>query len=72
MTPSAGVRATTEVTIPEGYECEDIFALLEEAGVASAAIWSRRAANYEFDYAFLQDLPYGDKNRLEGYLFPDT
>ena len=37
MTPSAGVRATTEVTIPEGYECEDIFALLEEAGVASAA-----------------------------------
>ena len=28
MTPSAGVRATTEVTIPEGYECEDIFALV--------------------------------------------
>ena len=72
MTPSAGVRATTEVTIPEGYECEDIFALLEEAGVASAADLEQAAANYEFDYAFLQDLPYGDKNRLEGYLFPDT
>ena len=30
------------------------------------------AANYEFDFDFLQDLSYGDSNRLEGYLFPDT
>lgn len=72
MTPSAGVRATTELTIPEGYECEDIFALLADAGVASVADLEKAAAEYEFDYAFLQDLPYGDKNRLEGYLFPDT
>ena len=72
MTPSAGVRATTEVTIPEGYECEDIFALLEEAGVARVQDLEQAAASYEFDYSFLQDLPYGDKNRLEGYLFPDT
>ena len=72
MTPSAGVRATTELTIPEGYECEDIFALLEEAGVASVQDLEQAAAEYEFDYEFLQDLPYGDKNRLEGYLFPDT
>ena len=40
--------------------------------MASAADLEQAAANYEFDYAFLQDLPYGDKNRLEGYLFPDT
>ena len=72
MTPNAGVRATTEVTIPEGYECEDIFALLEEAGVSTVSELEQAAASYEFDYSFLQDLPYGDKNRLEGYLFPDT
>ena len=72
MTPSAGVRATTELTIPEGFECEDIFALLADAGVASVADLEQAAAEYEFDYEFLQDLPYGDKNRLEGYLFPDT
>ena len=72
MTPNAGVRATTEVTIPEGYECEDIFALLEENGVCSAEELAKAAASYEFDYRFLQDLPYGDTNRLEGYLFPDT
>ena len=72
MTPSTGLRATTEVTIPEGYECEDIFALLEEAGVSTVSELEQAAASYEFDYSFLQDLPYGDKNRLEGYLFPDT
>ena len=72
MTPNAGVRATTEVTIPEGYECEDIFALLEEAGVSTAEELEKTAAEYEFDYEFLKELPYGDKNRLEGYLFPDT
>ena len=65
MTPNAGVRATTEVTIPEGYECEDIFALLEENGVCSAEELAKAAASYEFDYRFLQDLPYGDTNRLE-------
>ena len=64
MTPSTGLRATTEVTIPEGYECEDIFALLEEAGVSTVSELEQAAARYEFDYSFLQDLPYGDKNRL--------
>ena len=72
MTPSTGLRATTEVTIPEGYECEDIFALLEEAGVSTVSELEQAAATYAFDYSFLQDLPYGDKYRLEGYLFPDT
>ena len=65
-------RATVEVTIPEGYEAEDIFRLLEENGVASAAELQEAAANYEFDYWFLEGLEYGDYRRLEGYLFPDT
>ena len=72
MTPSAGVRATTEVTIPEGYECEDIFRLLEADGVCSYQDLADTAASYEFAYDFLQEIPYGSENRLEGYLFPDT
>lgn len=65
-------RATVEVTIPEGYEAEDIFQLLEENGVATTAELKDAAANYEFDYWFLEGLDYGDHRRLEGYLFPDT
>jgi len=65
-------RATVSVTIPEGYEAEDIFLLLEEQQVCSAADLKDAAANYEFDYWFLEGLAYGDFRRLEGYLFPDT
>ena len=65
-------RATVTVTIPEGYEAEDIFALLEENGVCDVAALKKAAASYEFDYWFLQNLEYGDFRRLEGYLFPDT
>lgn len=67
-----GRRATTTVMIPEGYECREIFALLEERGVCTAdALWNA-AADTDFDYPFLEGVPLGDKNRLEGCLFPDT
>ena len=72
MVRTSGDRATATVMIPEGYECEDIFALLAENGVCTVAQLEDTAANHEYDYAFLADLPYGQKNRLEGYLFPDT
>lgn len=65
-------RSVVEVTIPEGYECEDIFRVLEENGVCSYQELAKAAATYEFEYDFLQELPYGSENRLEGYLFPDT
>ena len=65
-------RAVVEVTIPEGYECEDIFRLLEADGVCSYQDLADTAASYEFAYDFLQEIPYGSENRLEGYLFPDT
>ena len=65
-------RAVVEVTIPEGYECEDIFRLLEADGVCSYQDLADTAASYEFSYDFLQEIPYGSENRLEGYLFPDT
>ncbi len=44
----------------------------EQKGICSKEKLEQAAANYEFDFDFLLDLPYGDKNRLEGYLFPDT
>ena len=72
MVEASPDRAVVEVTIPEGYECEDIFKLLEADGVCSYDELANAAATYEFDYAFLQDIAYGSENRLEGYLFPDT
>ena len=67
-----GERATVEIMIPEGYECRQIFALLEEKGVCAAEDLWEAAANEEFDYEFLAGAPTGDGNRLEGCLFPDT
>ena len=72
MVETSPDRSVVEITIPEGYECEDIFRLLEENGVCSYQDLANAAADYEFDYAFLQEIPYGSENRLEGYLFPDT
>ena len=72
MISTSGDRASVKVTIPEGYECADIFALLEESGVCSVSQLERTAASYPFEYDFLAERPYGDSNRLEGYLFPDT
>lgn len=65
-------RITRTVTIPEGYSCAQIFTMLEQEGVCRSEDLYEAAASMQFDYEFLQDLPYGQKNRLEGYLFPDT
>lgn len=64
---------TVEVTIPEGYTCAQIFALLEEKGVCSASDLEEYAANGELDdYWFLEGVNRGSKYCLEGFLFPDT
>lgn len=72
MIAGSSNRATTTVTIPEGYESSQIFALLEAEGVCSAEELAQTAINYDFDYEFLADIPLYTQNRLEGYLFPDT
>ena len=62
-----------DVLIPEGYNCRQIFQLLEEKGICSAAELEAYAANGEFsDYWFLEGVERGDKYCLEGFLFPDT
>ena len=68
----SGNQEITRITFPEGYSVEQIFTLLEENHIRHKAELYDAAANYEFDYSFLEDIPYGDPNRLEGYLFPDT
>jgi UPF0755 protein len=64
---------TIKITIPEGYTCKQIFALLEEKGVCSAKELEEYAQKGELpDYWFLEGLPRNNKYCLEGYLFPDT
>lgn len=73
MSPSSSAREVIEVLVPEGYNCRQIFALLEANNVCSVASLEEYAANGEFrDFWFLADVKRGDKYCLEGFLFPDT
>ena len=74
MSPRSSSRAViSDVLIPEGYNCRQIFELLEEKGICSVEELEEYAANGEFaDFWFLEGLERGDKYCLEGYLFPDT
>ena len=66
-------RVTIDVMIPEGYNCAQIFALLEEKGVCSASALEKYAAEGELkSYWFLDGVERGHKYCLEGFLFPDT
>ncbi len=65
-------RATVTVMIPEGKTLKQTFQILAEHGVCPYETLLECAANYEFKYDFLEDIPYGKETRLEGYLFPDT
>ena len=72
MSPRSS-REVIKLTIPEGYTCRQIFALLEENRICTARDAAAYAANGELsDYWFLEDLERGAENALEGYLFPDT
>lgn len=64
---------TVSVTIPEGYNCKQIFELLEKNGVCSVSELEKHAANGELgDYWFLEGIKRGGRYCLEGFLFPDT
>jgi len=65
-------RETVTVMIPEGKTLKQTFQILAERGVCPYETLLECSANYEFKYEFLSDIPYGEENRLEGYLFPDT
>ena len=58
-------------TIPEGYTLKQIADKLAEKKLVNRDRFLNLAANGNFNYSFLRGLPNG-RNRLEGYLFPDT
>ena len=68
-----GAQDSVEVLFPEGYNCAQIFALLEEKGVCTVEELEEYAANGELDdYWFLEDVERGNRYCLEGYLSADT
>ncbi len=71
QTASASMVATT-VMFPEGYTMQQIFEKLETEGICSVEDLMEAAANYSYNYPFLDWAEPGDASRLEGYLFPDT
>lgn len=58
------------ITIREGYTLKEIGEYLEGKEIVTASEFLE-ACNEEYEYSFLKNLPKR-KNRLEGYLFPDT
>ena len=62
----------TTITFPEGFTVRQIFERLEEHQVARASDLMYAAANVDFQFPFLEGLPFGYHSRLEGFLFPDT
>ncbi len=72
MGSSSATRQETDITIPEGYTVDQIFALLDERGVTTVDKLQEMAADHDYAFDWLQDRPLGDYHRLEGYLFPDT
>lgn len=88
ISSKGGSSVTVEVTIPEGYNCAQIFALLEKKGVCSAKELNRymeklgdpdpyseggkEKAKLCTNYWFIRELEFGHKYALEGFLFPDT
>lgn len=71
QTASISMVATT-IMFPEGYTMQEIFEKLEAEGICSVEDLMDAAANYVYDYPFLEWSETGDASRLEGYLFPDT
>ncbi len=72
MSASSSTRQEADITIPEGYTIDQVFALLDERGVTSVDKLRDMAANWDYAFDWLEDRPLGDYHRLEGYLFPDT
>lgn len=72
MQVGSGAMVTTKVTIPEGYTMEQIFHKLEDENVCSYDDLMGAAANYSYNYSFIDQSMQGDAKRLEGFLFPDT
>ena len=72
MSINSSTKAEVTVTIPEGYSVAQIFQLLEDRGVSTVEELTQVASEHDYNFSFLKDIPLGDANRLEGFLYPDT
>jgi len=66
MNQGSGAAVTVDVTFPEGFNMKQIFE------VSSYDDLMKAAADFSYNYSFLNEEDKGDASRLEGYLFPDT
>lgn len=70
---TTGKAETVDVSVPEGYNVQQIIDLLAEKGVASKEDLTEAAKNYVYeDFGFVDNKNLGQLSRLEGYLYPDT
>lgn len=68
-------RTTKRLTIPEGYNVEDIITLFVSNGIGTREGFIEAINNAEYDYDFVAAIDMSDGRRayrLEGYLYPDT
>ncbi len=66
-------REEVDIMFPEGYNCAQIFKLLEEKNVCTVKDLEDYAAFGELsDYWFLEGVARDSKYCLEGYMAPDT
>ncbi len=61
-----------KVTVPEGYKLSQVAEVMEKSGFCTAEEFMKEAQEGAFPYAFLEGIPVGEANRLEGFLFPNT
>ena len=59
------------ITVPEGYNFQQIVDLLVAKGLTNEEEFIKTAEKTNFTYPFIKAINNSD-NRLEGYLFPDT
>ena len=62
----------TKLTFPEGMTMAQIFQKLEDEEVCSTDALYRAAAEFNYNFRFLENAPTGDASRLEGFIFPNT
>lgn len=65
-------RNSIRVTIPEGFTIAQIAERLEELELVTKEDFLTAVNEKDYDYDFLKDISPDKKNKLEGYLFPDT
>ncbi|MBR4425669.1 MAG: endolytic transglycosylase MltG [Oscillospiraceae bacterium] len=62
----------TKVTFPEGWTMDQIFRKLEAEEICSVEDLYAAAANFNYNFRFLENAETGDAQRLEGFIFPNT